>query len=153
EADGGRRGEEARAALSDIDARLARLDADVTQGQRNLALLPPDLLPGVVAQVRAWREERERLAAEGGGRQKRAEGDGPAGRRVAEALGALEALSGVIDKAPKSAQRKALAALVTKVTVHFDHARPHNRSHAHEVTVEWVFHSPHLSPSEARRRC
>src|SRR5262249_23496503 len=43
--------------------RAAELAGLVEQGSRNLALLPPDRLPGVVAQVRSWESEQEEVLA------------------------------------------------------------------------------------------
>jgi hypothetical protein len=51
-------------ALRPLHERLAELEARITQGNENLALLPPDRLPGVVAKVREWEQERDRLRAE-----------------------------------------------------------------------------------------
>lgn len=42
--------------------RIDKLTRDINQGNQNLALLPADRLPGVIAQVRAW--EIEKSAAE-----------------------------------------------------------------------------------------
>jgi DNA invertase Pin-like site-specific DNA recombinase len=146
ESDGGRRAEEAAAVLRGQDARLSKLDADIARGNANLALLPPDLLPGVIARVRAWQEERQRLAHEREGLLQQCRAREVDARRVAAAFAALRSLGELIDRAPKAAQREALAALVTKVTVHFDHTRAGNQSHASEVTVEWVFGSSEVSP-------
>jgi hypothetical protein len=44
--------------------RLAELKAQVEQGNRNLAILPADRLPGVVEQVRKLEAERDQVAAE-----------------------------------------------------------------------------------------
>ena len=43
---------------------MAELEALIERGNENLAVLPADLLPGVVAKVRAWEKERCRAAAE-----------------------------------------------------------------------------------------
>jgi DNA invertase Pin-like site-specific DNA recombinase len=45
-----------------LQKRVAELQGWIDQGNRNLALLPPDRLPGVIAQLREWEEERDRLA-------------------------------------------------------------------------------------------
>src|SRR5262249_42501992 len=49
---------QARDALA---ARLAELGGMINQGNANLALIPADLIPGVVGQIRAWEEEGKRL--------------------------------------------------------------------------------------------
>jgi DNA invertase Pin-like site-specific DNA recombinase len=56
--------EAAPAALDPMRKRLADLEASISKGNENLALLPPDRLPGVVAKVREWEQEAERLRAE-----------------------------------------------------------------------------------------
>src|SRR4051794_15107410 len=58
---------EAETARSDAEAlerRLASLEKDVATGNRNLALLPADRLPGVIAQLRAWEQEQEDVRRE-----------------------------------------------------------------------------------------
>jgi hypothetical protein len=79
--------ERAPAAVDPLHKRLAELEARITQGNENLALLPPDRLPGVVAKVREWEQERDRLRAELARRQ----GGGSLGG-LDEAIAACEAL-------------------------------------------------------------
>jgi hypothetical protein len=43
--------------------KIASLDRDLAQGNANMARLPEDLLPGVIAQVRAWGKERDGFMA------------------------------------------------------------------------------------------
>jgi DNA invertase Pin-like site-specific DNA recombinase len=50
--------------IDGLRQRLAELKAQVEQGHRNLAILPADVLPGVVEQVRKLEAERDRVAAE-----------------------------------------------------------------------------------------
>lgn len=45
-----------------VKAAIAKLDKQIQKGNSNLALCPADLVAGVAEQVRAWREERDRLA-------------------------------------------------------------------------------------------
>jgi DNA invertase Pin-like site-specific DNA recombinase len=47
-----------------LEAAAAALDRKVEQGRANLALLPADMIPGVVATVRGWEQERDQLRAE-----------------------------------------------------------------------------------------
>jgi site-specific DNA recombinase len=56
--------ERAPAAVGPMNKRLAELEAHIARGNENLAILPPDRLPGVVAKVREWEQERDRLRAE-----------------------------------------------------------------------------------------
>lgn len=57
-----RRVDPARSKL--LQARVAELGKQLEQGSKNLALVPPDLMDGVVKQMYAWRDERDRLQAE-----------------------------------------------------------------------------------------
>jgi site-specific DNA recombinase len=50
--------------LNGIRARMAELAKRIEQGRENLALLPADMVPGVVETVRTWEREREKLTAE-----------------------------------------------------------------------------------------
>jgi site-specific DNA recombinase len=62
-----RREEEAEKAPAVLDAlrrRIATLSRDIDQGNANLAVLPADRLPGVIAKVRGWEAEREQLRGE-----------------------------------------------------------------------------------------
>jgi DNA invertase Pin-like site-specific DNA recombinase len=51
-------------AADQLQAAIDDLGKKIDQGNRNLALLPPDRLPGVVAAIRDWEAERDRLQAE-----------------------------------------------------------------------------------------
>src|SRR5262249_2257300 len=46
-----------------LKKQIASLDRDIAQGNANLARLPGDRLPGVIAQLRAWEKEREGFIA------------------------------------------------------------------------------------------
>jgi DNA invertase Pin-like site-specific DNA recombinase len=145
-----------------LDDRLAELNRDIRQGNINLARLPADRLDGVIAAVRSWEEERDTLTAE------RAELASAAKVRAAEAdqlAGALEEfhrLDELLTETPDDGEqrltkpreiRDALADLITRVTIHFDHSRPKNQSRARSIEVEWVFDLPAQSSSGATRRC
>lgn len=41
-----------------LTRRIAKLAADIDRGHGNLAILPPDVVPGVVAKIRQWDEEK-----------------------------------------------------------------------------------------------
>jgi DNA invertase Pin-like site-specific DNA recombinase len=56
--------ERAPAALDPLRGRLTELEARIAQGNQNLLLLPPDRLPGAVASLREWEQERDRLREE-----------------------------------------------------------------------------------------
>jgi DNA invertase Pin-like site-specific DNA recombinase len=79
--------EAAPGAVEPMRIRLAELKGKIAQGNENLALLPSDRVPGVVAVVRAWEQERDRIEAE----LKRREGGGNLGG-LDEAIAECEAL-------------------------------------------------------------
>jgi hypothetical protein len=54
--------------LSDLRKQLNDLEANIDRGNGNLLLLPPDRLPGAIAQLRNWEAERDRVQAELAGR-------------------------------------------------------------------------------------
>jgi site-specific DNA recombinase len=47
-----------------LEAAAETLNRKIEQGRANLALLPADMIPGVVATVRGWEQERDQLRAE-----------------------------------------------------------------------------------------
>jgi site-specific DNA recombinase len=100
---------------------LAAVDKDIDQGNRNLAMLPQDLLDGVIANVRARKEERDSLARELARLDAVAEVEVDHSRHVSAALEQLGELSTRIKAAPTAAVRDALAGLVDKITLHFKH--------------------------------
>src|SRR5262249_54433848 len=46
---------------SRLAARIAELARNISHGEENLALLPADRLPGVIAKLRQWERERDQL--------------------------------------------------------------------------------------------
>jgi hypothetical protein len=106
-----------------LRSRVAELDAKIRQGYTNLALLPADMVPGVVAQVKQWDAERaqaagdlERLGAAAVAREDLSE-------RVNAAVGELRQLHRRIAKASPTETRAALGSVVSAVTVHFRWAK------------------------------
>jgi DNA invertase Pin-like site-specific DNA recombinase len=96
------------------------LDRDIRQGNANLARLPEDRLPGVIAQVRQWEAERAGLLArldelEHGTQQMSAV--------LAEARKQLWRLRDALDQDDEEAQ----ATVLRKVEVRFTHERTHGR--------------------------
>jgi DNA invertase Pin-like site-specific DNA recombinase len=103
---------------------LERLDQQIAQGNRNLALLPADRLPAVVEQVRAWEVERSALARESARLDAAAELHADYAKHVEEALEQVRHLEETIHTAPPDAVRNALAGLVERVTLFFDYGPP-----------------------------
>ncbi len=56
--------ERAPVSVEPLEKRLAELKGKIAQGNENLAILPQDRVPGVVAVVRAWEQERDQIDAE-----------------------------------------------------------------------------------------
>jgi DNA invertase Pin-like site-specific DNA recombinase len=113
----------------DADAERARLraaagelDAKIRQGNANLALLPPDRLPGVVAQVRNWEGERDRISQEMARLDGAAEAHEGTAERVDAALAHLRRLGDTVAQADPAEVRAALAGVVSRVTVHLGKA-------------------------------
>jgi len=104
-----------------LGGRLAELQRQIDQGHANLALLPADMIAGVVAQIRAWQDEHERtgreLAALAAARQ---EGPGLADH-VEQALAQLQGLQQSVAETDPAQVRAALRAMIRKVTLHFTH--------------------------------
>jgi DNA invertase Pin-like site-specific DNA recombinase len=107
-----------------LEDALAALDRQIRQGNRNLAVLPEDRLAGVVAQVRAWEEERAGLARELARLDAAAEVRADYARHVGEALGQVRRLAEIVREATPEEVRNALAGLVEKVTLFFDYGPP-----------------------------
>jgi site-specific DNA recombinase len=153
---------DAQARLDTLDDRLAELHQDIRQGNINLARLPADRLEGVVSTIRTWEEERDRLTAERAELAALANAQAADAEHLAGALAELQRLEGFLTErveggalalaTPKEI-RDALAGLVTRVTIHFDHSRPKNKSRAESIEVEWVFDLPGQEHSGATHRC
>jgi site-specific DNA recombinase len=107
-----------------LRARAERLGRDIDQGNRNLALLPPDRLPGVVAQVRSWEEERQGLLTRLGELEN---GTEEAVALLAEARKQLWRLRDAVADGDVEAQVTVLREVVSKVEIHFDHQHTHGK--------------------------
>jgi DNA invertase Pin-like site-specific DNA recombinase len=104
--------------------QAAALDRDIAQGNANLARLPEDRLPGVIAQIRLWEGERAGLLArlhelDGGADQVKAV--------LAEARKQLWRLREALEDGDQEAQATVIREVVSKVEVRFAHERTHGR--------------------------
>src|SRR5262249_3358050 len=103
-----------------LTKQAAELDGYIAQGNRNLALLPDDRIPGVVEQIRAWERQRAdlsgRLAALDAEAAEEGTGHADGAEQALALLGRLEEL---VAEADRARVRAALAPLVRKVTLHF----------------------------------
>jgi DNA invertase Pin-like site-specific DNA recombinase len=118
---------EAEKASGEAD-RLKRqrdtLGKRIAQGNANLALLPPDRLPGVVAQVRQWEGERAGLEA----RLKELEGGGAEAKAIlAEARKQLWRLREALEGDDEEAQGAVIREVVSKIEVRFTHEKTHGK--------------------------
>lgn len=106
------------AALDSLRREVAQLDSNIASGRRNLALLPEDMLPGVIAQVREWEAERTHLAAEWDRVLNRSRVD-----ELEQQIQHIEAylwhLDEVIGLGEPAAVREALRGLVVRVELNF----------------------------------
>jgi DNA invertase Pin-like site-specific DNA recombinase len=116
----GDRAAERQRAQAAVDA----LDRQIVQGNRNLAVLPEDRLPGVIEQVRAWEAERAGLVLELARHDAAAELQADNAEHVAAALQRVRDLEEIIRTAPANDVRDALAGLVERVTLYFDYGKP-----------------------------
>jgi DNA invertase Pin-like site-specific DNA recombinase len=114
------------AALAGLRKRLAKLDAQITRGNSNLILLPPERVPAAVETLKRLEADRDRLAADLGDRERAA---GVADlqetfRAVETWLGKLADLAGRADQdGVRAALRDTLKAGLERVEVSFDHRK------------------------------
>jgi hypothetical protein len=156
------KGSEAEAERERLRKRLADLGRQIDRGNENLAVLPADRLAGVVAKVRSWEEERDRLARELARTDAAAEAGEQFKARVADALEEIKALEEIILSAPPDEVRDALAGLVDKITLRFEHgpAMKGGKRRAYLESLDVVLRpeaslllgSSHLWSSGSRRR-
>jgi hypothetical protein len=106
------------AEVTRLRKEVAALDAKVARGNENLALLPKDRLPAVVAKVRAWENERKALAE----RLAALEGAAVPPERIKTVtrgvLRAMESFHAALTGADPAEQLRVVREVVAKVTVH-----------------------------------
>jgi DNA invertase Pin-like site-specific DNA recombinase len=105
-----------------LTKQIADLDKKIAKGNGNLALLPPDRLPGVIAQIRKWETERgelvERLndSTSGGDKAK---------ALLAEARKQLWRLRDAIVQDDAEAQAAVVREVISRIEVKFTHEHTH----------------------------
>jgi DNA invertase Pin-like site-specific DNA recombinase len=100
------------------------LDRDVERGNANLARLPEDRLPGVIAQVRAWEGERAGLLA----RLHDLENGADESKKIlAEARKQLGRLRDALEAGDLEAQATVVREVVSKIEVRFAHEKTSGR--------------------------
>jgi DNA invertase Pin-like site-specific DNA recombinase len=120
--------EQAPTVLDPMRERLRDLATRIAHGNENLAILPADRLPGVVAKVREWEQERDRLQAE---LARREEGGNLKG--LDEAVAACEALLWRLREAATSGDqlllREVIKEAVARIELSWESRRVGKRTH------------------------
>jgi DNA invertase Pin-like site-specific DNA recombinase len=98
---------------------LDALAKQIEQGNVNLALLPADRLPAVVAKVREWEAQQEQAQHELEALDSAAETGENLGEQAEQAVLAVQQLAKTMLLAEPAEVRAALAGMVKSVTVHF----------------------------------
>jgi hypothetical protein len=139
--------------LNRLHARVNTLRLQIDRGNENLAILPPDRIPGVIAKVRQWEGELAGLSAE----IRRIE----AGSRVEELERHIQAAEDCLWRLQEAAQgqdrhllRQVLRETIAKVVIWFEH-RPtarltRSRPARGEIYPRTTEEPSNLSPSADR---
>jgi DNA invertase Pin-like site-specific DNA recombinase len=110
-----------------LKGQVQALEKDIAQGNANLARLPADRLPGVIAQVRAWEGERAGLLAR---LDELESGAGQAKAVLGEARKQLWRLREALEGDDEEAQAAVIREVISKVEVRFTHERTSGRRSA-----------------------
>jgi DNA invertase Pin-like site-specific DNA recombinase len=103
-----------------IRKQIAALEKDIVQGNANLARLPEDRLPGVIACIRTWEKEKEDLEVK---LKEIASGDTQEKAILAEARKQLWRLREGLEGDDEELQAAIVREVVSKVEVKFTHSR------------------------------
>jgi DNA invertase Pin-like site-specific DNA recombinase len=122
-----------RAAERRLEAKVAELGRQIDQGNANLALLPADLIAGVVATVRGWKEERDRLQAELAALRAGREPAAADRRRAEAALAELTTLEERVREADPRRVAEVFRQMVERVDCWFERV-PWGRRFRHRLT-------------------
>jgi DNA invertase Pin-like site-specific DNA recombinase len=109
-------------AVARLRQQIDQLSLRIDQGNENLAILPADRVPGVVAKVRAWEAERDTLAAELERLTSASRADSLEAQ-IAAAEAMLGKLADALRDEDAPALRQVLHELVSKVVLRFTHRR------------------------------
>jgi site-specific DNA recombinase len=110
-----------------LRARLAELDRQIDQGNANLALLPADVIPGVVAKVREWTRQREEVRVRLDALDQRAASARSDSAVIDRAIAQLWALMERLKEADPTRLRAVLREMVSRVECWFDQGDPRKR--------------------------
>jgi site-specific DNA recombinase len=122
--------------------QVAKLGQQIDQGTARLALCAADMIDGITATVRKWREERDELQRELTKLDSIAAAGDQFIERVRDALAQIKRLEELVQTAPAREVRNMLAGLVSKVTLHFRHDPPlkdgRRRHYLDHLEIEFV---------------
>jgi site-specific DNA recombinase len=104
--------------------RLAKLERDIDQGNDKLLRLPEDRLPGVIAKLRAWEQERDTLAVR---LEELVTGKSQHQEMLDEARRQLWRLREGLEGDDQEAQAAVIREVVSKIEMHFTHTKTHGR--------------------------
>jgi site-specific DNA recombinase len=112
--------ERSPAARDGLRERLAELEKKIARGNKNLAVIPEDLIPGVVEHIRAWEAERRAVKDN---LQRQGSDDGHA-ERLEAVIRQREAVLWQLREAAKEADplvlRRVLGAFIDRISVQWD---------------------------------
>jgi DNA invertase Pin-like site-specific DNA recombinase len=131
--------------IDPLKIRLAELERHITQGHKNLAILPEDMVPHVAAEVKAMETERGQIAAE----LKRREGGGNL-EGLEDTISVCEALLWRLREAVKGADRLLLRSVVretiSRIELAWEH-RPCKKRIRHVLTGGTIYLRPQVDES------
>jgi site-specific DNA recombinase len=104
--------------------KVKAIDRDIARGNTNLARLPEDRLPGVIAQVRQWEGERAGLLTR---LHELENGETEMKALLAEARKQLWRLHEALENGDQEAQAAVVREVLSKVEVRFSHEHTHGK--------------------------
>jgi hypothetical protein len=104
-----------------LEGSISTLAANVDQGNRNLALLPPDRIAGVVEQMRKWEAERDQARRQLANLVQAEDAAGEREADVAQVIETVKQLHKLLDRGSSEEWRDALRPLIASVRLHFEH--------------------------------
>ncbi len=110
--------------IKKLRKQIEALERDIAQGNINLARLPEDRLPGVVATIRSWEKERDGLADH---LRELETGDSQQKEILDEARRQLWRLREALEGDDEEAQATVIREVVSKIEVKFTHEETHGK--------------------------
>jgi hypothetical protein len=142
--------------LQCLRSRVRGLRAKVDRGNENLAILPPDRIPGVVAKLREWEGEEAEVKAELGRLESCSRAE-DLEERISAAERCIWNLREAVQGDDVLLLRETLREIVSKVVLHFHHRQTGKvircRLAGGEIYPRTTEELTNLSPSAARSHC